>query len=190
MKLTRCHPRPSWALVGAAALAVLLIASPETLAERSRGRGHERGNGRGHGERARGGGNGHGYGHERTQGNDHGDRRGRDRVEASRPQRVRGAARYGHRPEYRSHRDHGVRDHRHTSYRTYRPRPYVAPWRHHYLPYRSPFVVPVRIASVYEFPVHSSAGYVVRPHYYCEGELYRGNHVAYSDGRLSVAIRF
>jgi hypothetical protein len=33
-------------------------------------------------------------------------------------------------------------------------------------------------------------GYVVRPHYYCEGELYRGNHVAYSDGRLSVAIRF
>ena len=57
----------------------------------------------------------------------------------------------------------------------YQGRAYYAPHRHHH--------------TVYDFPVRIRSGYVVRPHYYCGGDLY-GGHVAYRGPRVSFGIRF
>ncbi len=95
--------------------------------------------------------------------------------------------RHGHqyydRHHYRSHRS--ARHHRdfvvpvrltHTALATYRNyhhgRVYYRPHHHYH--------------TVYSFPVHTNAGWAYQPHYYCNGDLYRGrgphhdHHVRFS----------
>ena len=44
--------------------------------------------------------------------------------------------------------------------------------------------------AVYYFPVLTPHGYAYRPHYYCEGRLYRGGYVTYSGPRVRFRIGF
>jgi len=67
--------------------------------------------------------------------------------------------------------------HRHAGlYRSYyHGREYFRPHRHHH--------------AVYHFPAHTSAGYVWRPHSYCDGRLHAA-HVAYRGPKFSVSVSF
>ncbi len=43
--------------------------------------------------------------------------------------------------------------------------------------------------AVYNFPVHTNAGWVYQPHYYCNGDLYRGRG-AHHDHHFRFSLRF
>ena len=87
-----------------------------------------------------------------------------------RPHHARHANHFYDRQHYRSHRF--ARGHRdivapvrltHTALASYRDfhhgRIYYRPHRHHH--------------AVYRFPVHTNAGWISQPHYYCNGTLFR-----------------
>ncbi len=102
--------------------------------------------------------------------------------------RARGHARYGYydEPRYNNRGKH----HRHNRF--------VVPQRigrkhfANYRPYyeRNVYFRPHRHQhSLFLFPVFNGYRYVMRPHYYCEGELY-GGHVAYNGRRGGFRIDF
>ncbi len=62
------------------------------------------------------------------------------------------------------------------TYRDYHHgRIYYGPHRHHH--------------TVYNFPVYTNAGWVSRPHYYCNGSLYRG-HESRHDRHFRLSVHF
>ncbi len=102
--------------------------------------------------------------------------------------RARGHARYGYydEPRYHKHRNR----HRHNRF--------VVPQRigrkhfANYRPYyqRSVYFRPHRHRhDQYRFPVYNGYRYVMRSHYYCEGQLY-GGHVAYNGRHGGFRIDF
>ncbi len=43
--------------------------------------------------------------------------------------------------------------------------------------------------AVYNFPVYTNAGWAYRPHYYCDGDLYRGRR-PYHDHHVRFSVHF
>ncbi len=119
------------------------------------------------------------------------------------PAQAGGNSKHKHKHHRRHVRDSYVHVHRadppRPFVRVYRPGRFVAPvvirtphveryrpyyrGRVHYGPHRHDHYV-------YYFPLWSDDRYAYRPHYYCSGELYHVDHLAYRGPRVSFRIAF